>query len=83
MRPVQTVARRFRPGSMFISEVGLRSGWAQAIWAVIYSALTLGAQFSFAAVPSLRAWAAAQPHGVVTVPLTIVIYLKPPLKEDE
>jgi hypothetical protein len=51
---------------MFISEVGLRSGWAQAIWAVIYSALTLGAQFSFAAVPALRAWAAAQPHGVVT-----------------
>lgn len=51
---------------IFLSEHGLRSGWALTIFLIIYSALTLGAQFSFATVPALRDWAARQPHGVIS-----------------
>jgi hypothetical protein len=51
---------------LFWGSQGLRAGWSLAIFLVLYSVLTLGTQFSFATVPALRTWAAAQPHGVIT-----------------
>ena len=50
---------------IFTTAQGLRSGWVLAIFIFLYSILTLGAQFSFATIPALRAWAARQPHGVI------------------
>jgi membrane protease YdiL (CAAX protease family) len=41
-------------------------GWSLVIFLTVYSALTLGAQFAFATIPSLRHWAASQPQGVIT-----------------
>ena len=51
---------------IFVSNGGIRAGWSLAIFLTLYSILTLGAQFAFASVPPLRAWAAAQPRGVIT-----------------
>ena len=51
---------------IFIFRQGLRSGWSLAIFFTFYSALTLGTQAGFAFVPRLRAWAAAQPYGIIT-----------------
>jgi hypothetical protein len=51
---------------IFVSSNGIRVGWLLAIFLVLYSALTLGAQFAFATIPVLRLWAASQPHGVIT-----------------
>jgi membrane protease YdiL (CAAX protease family) len=51
---------------IFVSSNGIRVGWVLAIFLVLYSALTLGAQFAFATIPLLRLWAASQPHGVIT-----------------
>ena len=51
---------------IFLSAQGVRAGWSLALFVVLYSLLTLGAQFSFAFVPALRAWAASQPRGVIT-----------------
>jgi hypothetical protein len=51
---------------IFASSEGIRPGWSLALFLTIYSALTLGTQFAFATIPALRAWSAAQPHGVIT-----------------
>jgi hypothetical protein len=51
---------------IFLSAQGVRAGWSLSLFLVLYSLLTLGAQFSFVVVPALRAWAASQPRGVIT-----------------
>ena len=53
-------------GRIFSFELGLRAGWSLALFLFIYSALTLGAQFSFGRIKILRDWAATQPHGVIS-----------------
>jgi uncharacterized protein len=51
---------------IFISAKGIRAGWSLALFLTLYSIFTLGAQFAFASVPRLRAWAASQPRGGFT-----------------
>lgn len=60
-RPSLALLRR-----IFVSAEGIRPGWSLALFLTLYAGLTLGAQFSFASIPALRTWAAAQPRGVFT-----------------